>query len=100
PPPPRATLFPYTTLFRSEYREGQDIAGILRNGGGLANLKQLLQGEADGQKQRVDLETVERPAEVRGNQHLPLLAVEGTVPRYCRSEEHTSELQSRSDLVC
>src|SRR5206468_10714603 len=59
--PPRSTLFPYTTLFRSSrYRSGQLI------------------GKVKDQAERV-IST-------------PELNV--------RSEEHTSELQSRSDLVC
>src|SRR3712207_7445806 len=73
--PPRSTLFPYTTLFRSlavlevqvERHEGQ--AALL----GLAD-------------QLVDLRAV--------HQHLALAA------RGVRSEEHTSELQSRQYLVC
>src|SRR5215468_2898412 len=55
--PPRSTLFPYTTLFRSR---GEFLATALRGS------------------------------------HTPLYAS----PRLCRSEEHTSELQSHHDLVC
>src|SRR5260221_9682699 len=64
--PPRSTLFPYTTLFRSgQQREGRG--------------DRLLQQVADHlARQRADLE---------------LRIVE-------RSEEHTSELQSHSDIVC
>src|SRR5436190_7077374 len=69
--PPRSTLFPYTTLFRS---------GERTNANGSARFKQLLADEDwDG------LVSVARE-EVRGGAH--------------RSEEHTSELQSHSDLVC
>src|SRR2546428_5392788 len=63
--PPRSTLFPYTTLFRSP---DADLVG----GGELA----------DGARGRL----------------LPL--GEHGAPDPARSEEHTSELQSRSDLVC
>src|SRR5438034_8031963 len=59
--PPRSTLFPYTTLFRS--LTPQDSA--------LHALNRLAYGP--------------RP---------------GDVPQAVRSEEHTSELQSHSDLVC
>src|SRR5437588_8021431 len=59
--PPRSTLFPYTTLFRSH---GGSILGGAHT-----------QPAGPG-----------RSALVRGNQ--------------ARSEEHTSELQSHSDLVC
>src|SRR5215468_6249298 len=53
----------------AEHGEGENIAGILRNGRSLANIKQLLQGEADSQEQGVDL-----AAEVRGDKDPPLLA--------------------------
>src|SRR5690349_22566660 len=68
--PPRSTLFPYTTLFRSEARMGP------RRQRGL---------DADGRARS-------RPhrARQRGS----------GVHALGRSEEHTSELQSRRDLVC
>src|SRR2546421_2245851 len=67
--PPRSTLFPYTTLFRSP-RAG------------------------DHRERRVlPLPRRSRPREARDRGER-----EGT--RFARSEEHTSELQSRSDLVC
>src|SRR5260221_9895415 len=59
--PPRSTLFPYTTLFRSRLR--------LRSG--------------------ID----RRQSDSVGVQRL-------FRPNQCRSEEHTSELQSHSDIVC
>src|SRR2546427_1444280 len=62
--PPRSTLFPYTTLFRSvfeESRQGSDRGGFLHGAHG-------------------DLS--------------------GPVRACGRSEEHTSELQSQSNLVC
>src|SRR5438874_10455291 len=58
--PPRSTLFPYTTLFRSGYSRDAAASG------------------------RRPAASARRP---RG-------------PRLSRSEEHTSELQSRRDLVC
>src|SRR5207247_8545144 len=64
--PPRATLFPYTTLFRS-YRLQERAAGIGFDW-----------PDASGPLQKVKEETGELE----------------------RSEEHTSELQSRVDLVC
>src|SRR5438105_12885460 len=70
--PPRSTLFPYTTLFRSD-----------RVGGARGALEKA-QGHplAEGVEERVG----HGPAAVRRNKP--------------RSEEHTSELQSRVDLVC
>src|SRR2546430_7320798 len=72
--PPRSTLFPYTTLFRSrlpERRRHREPAHRGRPGEG-----------ADGARQRRPRARDQRP---------------GGVPR---SEEHTSELQSQSNLVC
>src|SRR5438034_6305614 len=66
PPPPRSTLFPYTTLFRSRIQVHHLGA---------------LDGEAA------------LPQHVHLHRHV------GNVLRL-RSEEHTSELQSHSDLVC
>src|SRR3712207_7754760 len=70
--PPRSTLFPYTTLFRSMAR-----LRVEHQLEGLAGLLQLV-GELDGVG-HVDV------------------VVDGAVDR---SEEHTSELQSRQYLVC
>src|SRR2546430_8915712 len=62
--PPRSTLFPYTTLFRSP----PDPPGV----GG-------------------------RPP---GSSAMTMPARISPPPSHCRSEEHTSELQSQSNLVC
>src|SRR5690349_23969121 len=69
--PPRSTLFPYTTLFRSVHHD----SGGAREGG------------CDGQR----VGTGGGPAV--GDDHEQRAPVR-------RSEEHTSELQSRRDLVC
>src|SRR5437588_3282786 len=72
--PPRSTLFPYTTLFRSKYRTRSHedrpcvgVAVVLADQGGVCS-------------------------------HLSVVV--GAVASRPRSEEHTSELQSHSDLVC
>src|SRR2546429_8905088 len=65
--PPRSTLFPYTTLFRS------------------GNVEVLCRG----------LWIFEKHLLVEGSDNL-----EGCPALACRSEEHTSELQSRLHLVC
>src|SRR3712207_8990402 len=71
--PPRSTLFPYTTLFRSHAGRDDGLPGHVarrhRRGEGLRET------EAGG-------------GQVRGRRRRP------------RSEEHTSELQSRQYLVC
>src|SRR2546430_10857738 len=59
--PPRSTLFPYTTLFRSRCQPASSRARFVRADGGAAGPQ---------------------------------------VPPSARSEEHTSELQSQSNLVC
>src|SRR2546428_8006688 len=79
--PPRSTLFPYTTLFRSESQ--------------YSNLASPLM---------VDLLVVDESSMVDARlfSHLFSAIKMGThlVLMGDRSEEHTSELQSRSDLVC
>src|SRR3712207_7935378 len=79
-PPPRSTLFPYTTLFRSRLhrRDGVDH-----------------RARPDGQPRGA-----QRPAEI-GDVLGELAPFLPTLPRAeRRSEEHTSELQSRQYLVC
>src|SRR5438034_8679109 len=78
--PPRSTLFPYTTLFRSVVgrRAGPGGDGGSRVGGGRQGLAADRAGRGQGKRRRGH-----RPAVGPG-----------------RSEEHTSELQSHSDLVC
>src|SRR2546427_6419823 len=75
--PPRSTLFPYTTLFRSVA-----MRPVL-----LQLLKPRIDGLGHGDRVRTGIEFNAQ----RGRR----LAVEGA-----RSEEHTSELQSQSNLVC
>src|SRR5206468_12536539 len=82
-PQPRSTLFPYTTLFRSD--QAEKCRGVL-----LAEHRRL----------RTDEEDVEVGLVLRANRE-PAEPVHGRGwPEGPRSEEHTSELQSRSDLVC
>src|SRR3712207_7489211 len=85
--PPRSTLFPYTTLFRS-VGLGQDVAVEL---------------EADGTRAGKDVDPVER-VDRMGDDPLVFLVpgVEAVEVEHdvARSEEHTSELQSRQYLVC
>src|SRR3712207_8268383 len=78
--PPRSTLFPYTTLFRSRVEPG---------------VREPALGEAlDG---RHPTGTAERR---RGAEPDVVEQDEQHVRRALRSEEHTSELQSRQYLVC
>src|SRR5260221_1950692 len=66
--PPRSTLFPYTTLFRSLRRRLHNISTRWRRAGAFRRF--AFQGRC------------------------------ASIPMRTRSEEHTSELQSHSDLVC
>src|SRR2546422_3147763 len=81
--PPRSTLFPYTTLFRS--RRHFDFGGRDSAACPLDHLQGPLQGGPH--------DLVERKA-----RELELGIRQLRDPR--RSEEHTSELQSRLHLVC
>src|SRR2546427_8505709 len=77
--PPRSTLFPYTTLFRSFHYNRMAIKA--------------------GKKSSAWKHLGERP-----HGHTPNLRVHRSICRFHqdpdRSEEHTSELQSQSNLVC
>src|SRR3712207_7821493 len=78
--PPRSTLFPYTTLFRSREVAANTIG--LPVPGGIADAVTWL----------------ENALQVHWNGSYYATMIGGAVPG--RSEEHTSELQSRQYLVC
>src|SRR3712207_8545549 len=78
--PPRSTLFPYTTLFRS-----RRLIGAVRSGCA------VLVRQADGSRGRLG---------GRGLLPFPPPSRKSNELRRRRSEEHTSELQSRQYLVC
>src|SRR3712207_7481008 len=82
--PPRSTLFPYTTLFRSRVGVGADEGQPLEQAGERRGEALAAEGCGEGAHQRdADLNGGEEAAGVGR-----------------RSEEHTSELQSRQYLVC
>src|SRR3712207_8694362 len=78
--PPRSTLFPYTTLFRSRYVQTPEF----RVQGGVQVVGHQDRAVAGPRAQVVQ----------------PLTGVVGAAVGGGRSEEHTSELQSRQYLVC
>src|SRR3712207_7554597 len=80
--PPRSTLFPYTTLFRSE----PGLLDVLRTADALV-VTVLAAGGS-------------RPANTQGGGDEGAWDVGELVALDVRSEEHTSELQSRQYLVC
>src|SRR5690242_20810749 len=77
--PPRSTLFPYTTLFRSpmEADGAEELAHALDHGAALASGSGVAPSPGGGPARRTTVDTTSR-----------------------RSEEHTSELQSHVNLVC
>src|SRR5256885_6494999 len=75
--PPRSTLFPYTTLFRSTQALAQQLDFLLE--------QRVLHGHGAGERSRA----------LHHGQLLLLAQDDGH-----RSEEHTSELQSPCNLVC
>src|SRR3712207_9372369 len=96
--PPRSTLFPYTTLFRSVGGLGVDVdvprpAGVEAGQNRLQLEAAVVVGELVATQGIADV--VVRPGVVG----LPEVE-EGAGDRPARSEEHTSELQSRQYLVC
>src|SRR3712207_6852040 len=88
--PPRSTLFPYTTLFRSRGRLGQDLQMSWTEDVNRFWFEQLSPVDWFSADPKVDTAIRER----FGALHALLKA------RPPRSEEHTSELQSRQYLVC
>src|SRR3712207_8196053 len=85
--PPRSTLFPYTTLFRSLLQgivQSRPAAPVVRPG----LLATAAHAHRAPRRAGVARAVVERPA------------AELARTRLQRSEEHTSELQSRQYLVC
>src|SRR5256885_7870885 len=91
--PPRSTLFPYTTLFRSMLEQGIVTGRVT---------------EADGDAVVGALVTISQARYNRGERQMTSVAAQTTddrgVYRFAnlspRSEEHTSELQSPCNLVC
>src|SRR2546430_11748424 len=87
--PPRSTLFPYTTLFRS---------GRVVHGG--------VDARRDAELNRLRVERIEAAIAGRdavhqgGDAERDELLLAHAKLQLARSEEHTSELQSQSNLVC
>src|SRR3712207_8711838 len=84
--PPRSTLFPYTTLFRSHRIDGRSVGLEVR-----AEDEHVLGYEGTVGGEAIEQEIV---------QHLRFAHRPVTDLDFDRSEEHTSELQSRQYLVC
>src|SRR2546430_10572507 len=87
--PPRSTLFPYTTLFRSigaldQRFERRHLAGVTKRQFRFHVIEDHLHSQRFGEQSdlRTDVSVADDPED------------------FSRSEEHTSELQSQSNLVC
>src|SRR5437899_9056764 len=91
--PPRSTLFPYTTLFRSR----ELLERVVREKNEIINFEVEQEFPKIGRKTML-LNARELHQEGLGLQKV-LLAIEDITARK-RSEEHTSELQSLRHLVC
>src|SRR5207253_11411229 len=100
PPPPGPPLFPYTTLFRSKaaratlpasVTKGFDVGiGLMAHQGvGLTSLATIRGALQDDVKKGFDMAV-----------SLHIGVTTRTIAHGARSEEHTSELQSRGHLVC
>src|SRR3712207_7536074 len=83
--PPRSTLFPYTTLFRSKEKIGNIVFATSYTGSLLRVSDLHIEGAVAAL-----LKDAIKPNLVQTLEHTPVF----------RSEEHTSELQSRQYLVC
>src|SRR5688572_31650659 len=95
--PPRSTLFPYTTLFRSARQRLRQRRVQLDRGRG-----RIPDDRRQDRQHRVPLEGAD-PGRKLVEQDAEREDVAARVERLAlglRSEEHTSELQSQSNLVC
>src|SRR5437868_11214481 len=92
-PPPRPTLFPYTTLFRSWWRQPGEL-GLKLTASSASAAGVVAREDGFGMKALVEYRWELAVGDYR------LTAEELAELAAARSEEHTSELQSRFDLVC
>src|SRR2546430_7162503 len=89
--PPRSTLFPYTTLFRSEFD--------LPSGTGLTKAKNVVLTRS-GTNHYALANKNSNATVAAGSSRAFSFTATGSGRPLNRSEEHTSELQSQSNLVC
>src|SRR5256885_5612186 len=94
--PPRSTLFPYTTLFRSRHRlEARQPGRAAEGAATRTDAAHQLGGVS-----RADLVELDAGPERAGEVLHQLAEVDAALGGEVRSEEHTSELQSPCNLVC
>src|SRR2546430_6209733 len=88
--PPRSTLFPYTTLFRSGSKSGH-------RGGAGGEKKNPISNQTSASVAR---RHTRGKTETLLRERLHIANSLDRAAAFVRSEEHTSELQSQSNLVC
>src|SRR5690349_23144377 len=88
--PPRSTLFPYTTLFRSQSNTLKLCT---------VHFERMLGLSIERDLSKTPVSALQSIVVVKFSGHDWFLFLR-CYGRYLRSEEHTSELQSRRDLVC
>src|SRR5688572_32625292 len=81
--PPRSTLFPYTTLFRSRWRTSTFVRRLV-----------------SGVRSSCEASAISCVCERSESSSALSIELKLSASRPSRSEEHTSELQSQSNLVC
>src|SRR5690606_40655545 len=93
PPPPRSTLFPYTTLFRSKVVFLENVKNLVSHdkGNTFKTIISILEDKL-GYKTFTKVLNSMTHANIPQNRERIFIVA--------RSEEHTSELQSRENLVC
>src|SRR5207247_4027189 len=98
--PPRSTPFPYTTLFRSH--RPVHVGLVAADEAGYGEMEEfLIAGSPPG-----PVANIHRAGEADVPKSVDVILYQAGIPHergtytYDRSEEHTSELQSRVDLVC
>src|SRR5688572_32754789 len=105
--PPRSTLFPYTTLFRSQKvaqgltpcaTHGYGVGGVSESGAGAYALRYTRVRR--GRRVRKWRRGFSPPLHTGTAWAACQKVAQGLQPSATRSEEHTSELQSQSNLVC
>src|SRR2546430_12427625 len=95
--PPRSTLFPYTTLFRSAVRDPRVCVLIDRG----REWGELTGARVEGVAELLPAEhpDLREPMSTWHEKYRSMFTGDG-FERFARSEEHTSELQSPSNLLC
>src|SRR5256885_2782209 len=95
--PPRSTLFPYTTLFRSQLGDAPDFHFLpVGNAGNITAYWKGYKEYHDADKS----DTLPRMFGFQAAGAAPIVDGKPVADPQTRSEEHTSELQSPCNLVC